>query len=162
MGSLERPHPGMTVQALEGSPDAAPARSRFDCDARRAAGREYRDPASDDVRCCTCEERSAEGDRGGDVVPSAAREAGVVLQGLELDLGEGVVVGHLRAAERERVTPRSASSCNARALARHRQTPRSECRVSTWGWTPCLWQVSSMRRPASAEFSRSATIQPTA
>ena len=40
--------------------------------------------------------------------------------------------------------------------------PRSECRVSTWGWTPCLWQVSSRRRPASAEFSRSATIQPTA
>ena len=32
-------------------------------------------------------------------VVEAAREAGVVLQGLELGLGEGVVVGHLRAAQ---------------------------------------------------------------
>ena len=32
-------------------------------------------------------------------VVEAAREAGVVLQGLELRLGEGVVVGHLRAAQ---------------------------------------------------------------
>ena len=36
------------------------------------------------------EERSAEGDGGGDVV-EAAREVGMVLQGLELRLGERVV-----------------------------------------------------------------------
>ena len=58
---------------------------------------EHRDPAMAMFGVVPREERSAEGDRGGDVV-EAAREAGVVLQGLELRLGEGVVVGHLRAA----------------------------------------------------------------
>ena len=58
---------------------------------------EHRDPAMAMFGVVPREERSAEGDRGGDVV-EAAREAGVVLQGLELGLGEGVVVGHLRAA----------------------------------------------------------------
>ena len=42
----------------------------------------------------------------------------------------------------ERVTPRSASSCAVHLLVIG--APRSECRVSTWGWTPCLWQVCSM------------------
>ena len=59
---------------------------------------EHRDPAMAMFGVVPREERSAEGDRGGDVV-EAAREAGVVLQGLELRLGEGVVVGHLRAAQ---------------------------------------------------------------
>ena len=59
---------------------------------------EHRDPAMAMFGVVPREERSAEGDRGGDVV-EAAREAGVVLQGLELGLGEGVVVGHLRAAQ---------------------------------------------------------------
>ena len=44
------------------------------------------------------EERSAEGDGSGEVV-EAPREAGVVLQGLELRLGERVVIGHLGAAQ---------------------------------------------------------------
>ena len=55
---------------------------------------EHRDPAMAMFGVVPREERSAEGDRGGDVV-EAAREAGVVLQGLELGLGEGVVVGLL-------------------------------------------------------------------
>ena len=59
---------------------------------------EHGDPAMAMFGVVPREERSAEGDRGGDVV-EAAREAGVVLQGLELGLGEGVVVGHLRAAQ---------------------------------------------------------------
>ena len=53
------------------------------------------------------EERPAEGDGGGNVF-EAAREAGVILQGLELCFGERVVVADLRL--RERVTPRSARS----------------------------------------------------
>ena len=59
---------------------------------------EHRDPAMAMLGVVPREERSAEGDRGGDVV-EAAREAGVVLQGLELRLGERVVVGHLGAAQ---------------------------------------------------------------
>ena len=49
---------------------------------------EHGDPAMAMFGVVPREERSAEGDRGGDVV-EAAREAGVVLQGLELRLGEG-------------------------------------------------------------------------
>ena len=51
---------------------------------------EHRDPAMAMFGVVPREEPSAEGDRGGDVV-EAAREAGVVLQCLELRLGEGVV-----------------------------------------------------------------------
>ena len=60
---------------------------------------------------------------------------------------------------RDRVTPRSASSC-----AMHLPVmgaPRSECRVSTRGLMPCLRQDCLMRLVASAELSRSATIHPT-
>ena len=59
----------------------------------------------------------------------------------------------------ERVTPRSASSCAVHLAVMGE--PRSECRVSTWGWMACLRQLCSMSRAASAAFSRSATIQPT-
>ena len=59
---------------------------------------EHRDPAMAMLGVVPGEERSAEGDRGGDVV-EAPGEAGVVLQGLELRLGERVVVGHLGAAQ---------------------------------------------------------------
>ena len=59
---------------------------------------EHRDRAMAMFGVVPREERSAEGDRGGDVV-EAAREAGVVLQGFELRLGERVVVGHLGAAQ---------------------------------------------------------------
>ena len=47
------------------------------------------------------EERSTEGDGGGDVV-KAPREGWVILQGRELRLGERVVIGHLGAAQRQR------------------------------------------------------------
>ena len=90
---------------------------------------EHRDPAMAMPGVVPGEERPAEGDRGGDVV-EAPGEARVVLQGLELRLGE-------------RVTPRSASSCAVHLLVIG--APRSECGVSTRGWTPCLWQLSSMR-----------------
>ena len=60
----------------------------------------------------------------------------------------------------EHVTPRSASSCAVHLLVIG--ALRSECSVSTRGSTSRLRQVSSISRPASAEFSRSATIQPTA
>ena len=119
---------------------------------------EHRDPAMAMLGVVPREERPAEGDRGGDVV-EAAGEAGMVLQGLELRLGERVVVGHLGAAQRAGHAE-IASSCAVHLLVIG--APRSECSVSTRGWTSCLWQVSSMRRPASTEFSRSATIQPTA
>ena len=119
---------------------------------------EHRDPAMAMLGVVPREERSAEGDRGGDVV-EAPREAGVILQGLELRLGERVVVGHLGAAQRARDAEIGEQLCVHLLVI---GAPRSECSVSTWGRTPCLWQVSSMRRPASAEFSRSATIQPTA
>ena len=59
---------------------------------------EHRDPAMAMLDVVPREERSAEGDGGGDVV-EAPREAGVILQGLELRLGERVVVGHLGAAQ---------------------------------------------------------------
>ena len=58
------------------------------------------------------EERPAEGDGGVDIVESPG-EAGVVLQGLELGLGEGVVIADLGG---ERVIPRSASSCAVHLL----------------------------------------------
>ena len=58
---------------------------------------EHRDAAMTMLGVVPREERSAEGDRGGDVV-EAPREAGVILQGLELRLGERVVIGHLGAA----------------------------------------------------------------
>ena len=60
------------------------------------------------------EERSTEGDGGGDVV-EAPREAWVILQGLELRLGERLssdTWGRLI----DRVTPRSASSCAVHLL----------------------------------------------
>ena len=59
---------------------------------------EHRDPAMAMLGVVPGEERPAEGDRGGDVV-EAPGEARVVLQGLELRLGERVVVGHLGAAQ---------------------------------------------------------------
>ena len=59
---------------------------------------EHSDPGMAMLGVVPGEERSAEGDRGGDVV-EAPGEAGVVLQGLELRLGERVVVGHLGAAQ---------------------------------------------------------------
>ena len=70
---------------------------------------EHRDPAMAMLGVVPREERSAEGAGGGDVV-EAPGEAGMVFQGLELRLGERVVVGH-RGRLSERVTPRSASSC---------------------------------------------------
>ena len=76
---------------------------------------------------------------GGNVF-EAAREAGVILQGLELRLGASLTWGRLR----ERVTPRSARSWAVHLLVIG--APRSECRVSTWGSMPCLRQVSSIRR----------------
>ena len=119
---------------------------------------EHCDPAMAMLGVVPREERSAEGDCGGDVV-KAPREAGVVLQGLELRLGERVVIGHLGAVQRAGDPEVGEQLCGA--LARHRR-PTVGVQGDLWGWTPCLWQVSSMRRPASAEFSRSATIQPTA
>ena len=64
------------------------------------------------------EERSTEGDGGGDVV-KAPREAWVILQGLELRLGERVVIGHLGAAQRPRDPEVGEQLCGA--LARHRR-----------------------------------------
>ena len=78
---------------------------------------EHRDPAMAMFGVVPREERSAEGDRGGDVV-EAAREAGVVLQGLELRLGEGVVVGHLRAARSGRSSRRHEGALAVLAQAR--------------------------------------------
>ena len=60
---------------------------------------EHRDPGMSMLGVVPGEERTAEGGRGRDVVEPPG-EAGVVLQGLELRLGEGVVVTDLGTAER--------------------------------------------------------------
>ena len=62
-------------------------------------GGEHRDPGMAVLGVVPGEERPAEGDGGGNVF-EAAREAGVILQGLELRLGERVVVADLGAAQR--------------------------------------------------------------
>ena len=64
------------------------------------------------------EERATEGDGGGDVVEPPG-EAWVVLQGLELRLGERVVIRHLGAAQRARDPEVGEQLCGA--LARHRR-----------------------------------------
>ena len=120
-------------------------------------GGEHRDPGMAVLGVVPGEERPAEGDGGGNVF-EAAREAGVILQGLELRLGERVVVADLGAAQRAG-DPEVGEELGG-ALAGI-GAPRSECRVSTWGSMPCLRQVSSISVAASAAFSRSATIQPT-
>ena len=73
---------------------------------------EHRDPAMAMFGVVPREERSAEGDRGGDVV-EAAREAGVVLQGLELRLDtEGGSVNGSRRGRRAVVRCTCSSSVN--------------------------------------------------
>ena len=79
---------------------------------------EHRDAAMAMLGVVPREERSAEGDGGGDVV-EATREAGMVLQGLELRLRERVVIGHLGAAQRARDPEVGEQLCGA--LARHRR-----------------------------------------
>ena len=59
---------------------------------------EHRDPAMAMLGVVPREEPSAGGYRGGNVV-EADTEAGAIPQGLELRLGERVVVGHLGAAQ---------------------------------------------------------------
>ena len=62
-------------------------------------GGEHRDPGMAVLGVVPGEERPAEGDGGGNVF-EAPREAGVILQGLELRLGERVVIADLGAAQR--------------------------------------------------------------
>ena len=62
-------------------------------------GGEHRDPGMPMLGVVPGEQRTAEGARGRDVVEPTG-EAGVVLQGFELRLGEGVVVTDMRAAQR--------------------------------------------------------------
>ena len=62
-------------------------------------GGEHRDPGMAVLGVVPGEERPAEGDGGGNVF-EAPREAGVILQGLELRFGEGVVIADLGAAQR--------------------------------------------------------------
>ena len=81
-------------------------------------GGEHRDPGMAVLGVVPGEERPAEGDGGGNVF-EAAREAGVILQGLELRLGEGVVVADLGRL-RERVDPEVGEELGG-ALAGHRR-----------------------------------------
>ena len=60
-------------------------------------GDEHGDSAMAVLGVVPREERPAEGDGGVDIVESPG-EIGVVLQGLELGLGEGVVIADLGAA----------------------------------------------------------------
>ena len=62
-------------------------------------GGEHRDPGMAVLGVVPGEERPAEGDGGGNVF-EAPREAGVILQGLELRFGERVVIADLGAAQR--------------------------------------------------------------
>ena len=57
-------------------------------------GGEHRDPGMAVLGVVPGEERPAEGDGGGNVF-EAPREAGVILQGLELRFGERVVIADL-------------------------------------------------------------------
>ncbi len=59
----------------------------------------------------------------------------------------------------ERVMPSWARSYAVHGLVMG--APRSECRVSTRGWIPCLRHDSSISRLARAALSRSATLHPT-
>ena len=102
---------------------------------------EHRDPAMAMLGVVPREERAAEGDRA---VMSWKRpgKPGWYFRVLNCASENGLssdTWGRLS----ERVTPRSASSCAVHLLVIG--APRSECRASTWGWTPCLWQLSSMR-----------------
>ena len=62
-------------------------------------GGEHGDSAMAVLGVVPREERPAEGDGGVDIVESPG-ETGVVLQGLELGLGEGVVIADVGAAQR--------------------------------------------------------------
>ena len=79
---------------------------------------EHRNPGMSMLGVVPGEERAAEGRRDGDVVEPPG-EAGVVLQGLELRLGEGVVVADLGAAERAGHPEVGEQLCGA--LAGHRR-----------------------------------------
>lgn len=84
-------------------------------------------------------------------------EVGPVLEGLELGLGERVVVGAVRPRVGF-VTPRSASSIATGFEAI--EVPRSAWMVSRSRSTCCLVVVSASSRSASATLSRSAINQP--
>ncbi len=103
------------------------------------------------------EEGSAEGDGGVDIL-KARGEAGMVFQGLELRLGEGVVVADPGAAERAGDVETGKELCGA--LAGH-GCAAVGVQGKHLGWMPCLTHVCSMRRLANAALSRSATIHPT-
>ena len=77
-------------------------------------GGEHRDSGMSMLGVVPREEGAAETGRDGDIFEPPG-EAGMVLQGLELCLGEGVVIADLRRLS-ERVTPRSASSCAVHLL----------------------------------------------
>ena len=88
-------------------------------------GREHGDAPVPMVMVVPREERTAVG-RGDSLALEAPGEAGVVLQGLELGLGERVVVRDARAAERSRDAEVGEELC--RALRRHRGSAiRVEC-----------------------------------
>lgn len=87
----------------------------------------------------------------------ALREVGTVLEGLELRLGEGVVVPDGRLWDL--VTSRSTNS--SVTVLERMLVPRSACSVSTPGATFCLATVSAINCSASCALSRGAIIQPT-
>ena len=93
------------------------------------------------------------------LIPEPSGKRGMVLQGFELSLGKRVVIRHLRPAQR--AGHAEVSEKLSGALVSSLEPPRSECRVRRRGWTPCFRQLCWINRPARAEFSRSATIQPT-
>ena len=82
-------------------------------------GGEHGDSAMAVLGVVPREERLAEGDGGVDIVESP-REAGMVLQGLELGLGEGVVIADLGAAQR---------ACDA-------EVGEQLCGGICWSWAP--------------------------
>ena len=119
------------------------------------SGREQADTAMPVLQVVPREEPAAEVLRLLDAGEPAG-EAGVVLDGLEVRLRVRVVVRdpgtaqRLRDAEVGRAAP---------CIWPSWEIPCPN-RVSTRGWTPCLRQVSSIRRPPRPAVSRSATIQP--
>ena len=96
---------------------------------------------------------------GGFLAGETRGETRVVLEGLELGLGEGIVVADVGPAEG--LGESQIGEQLSRALVAVIGEPRSLCRVRTSGLTSCLQHVSSMRRPARLAFSRGASIQPT-
>ncbi len=110
-------------------------------------GGEHRDPSVAMLGVVPGEERATEGDGRFDVL-EAIGKAGMVLQGLELRLGERIVIGHPGSAQRARY-PKIGEQLRG-AFARHRRPAvgmkRQHLRLDALLVTGLLDQTTGQRR----------------